>query len=93
MSTARERVQQEADARYPLTPNVWEDQHNRERRGGFVAGRTVSAEQIEQVALRLYLASDGKHPWIALADGERQAYRGWAGDLLTAAGFLVEEDR
>lgn len=59
---------------------------------GFVAGRTVTAEQIEQVAVRLFLMNDDSAPWAVTDESVKRAYRSVASDLFAAAGLIVEEE-
>lgn len=91
MSAARERVQQEADARWPLESNPLADEYNRHRRGGFVEGRTIrlgSAEWVDAVnQAEAYL--DGLTFWEP--DDRRTEAAGITYSVLTGAGFIVEE--
>lgn len=91
MSAARERVQHEADARWPLESNPLADEYNRHRRGGFVEGRTIrvgSAEWVDAVnQAEAYL--DGMAAWEP--DDRRTVAAGLVHTVLTGAGVIVEE--
>lgn len=86
----RRRVQQEADARWPLESNPLADEYNRHRRGGFVEGRTIrvgSAGWVDAVnQAEAYL--DGLTCWEP--DDRRTVAAGLVHTVFTGAGFIVE---
>lgn len=91
MSTARERERARDEAResrhafrddfmgWGNESDAYDD--------GFVAGRTVTAEQIEQAARALGREDDARHGVYSTDE-----YRDIARVAFTAAGFIVEED-
>lgn len=92
MSAARERVQQEADERYPDSygPRIQGRTVATLERRAFIAGRTIrvgSAEWIDAVnQAEAYL--DGLTFWEP--DDRRTVAAGLVHTVLTGAGFIVE---
>lgn len=92
MSTARERVGAEAEER-----NDWDTcTCDGCKMGEFIAGRTVSAEQIEQAAEEMHfsrvIAMETDAQWIELTDQAQERYRVLTRVAFAAAGFIVEEE-
>lgn len=102
MSTARERVRAEAARRFPNPAPGSRRQYpldalQKSRRDGFTAGRTVSAEQIEQAAesINEELVSRVDRGEMAIeTDGPdpEELERTLARIALAAAGCIVEEE-
>lgn len=87
----RERVEAEAQERWPdehLSPGI-DSAEAAGRQYGFIAGRTVTADQVETAAKALAVAGGASpetvHNWI-------WAYRPATRAIFTAAGFIVEEE-
>lgn len=89
MTDARERVRAEAEERAEQDSCTCDGCKMQE----FIAGRTVTAEQVDEVAI--YLANvDGLELRCVPAEDEAWSrYRYLAREALRAAGFIVEETR
>lgn len=90
MSMVPESLQQEAEERaeeqgYNVLPSVYA------YKKGFIAGRTISAEELEQAAEAAYASTGSPIAWEVVSKPQRQTYRKQARAALEAAGLVIEE--
>ena len=92
MSDQMARLQQEAKKRYPDIPGAPENTTLIvNMRAAFIAGRTISADQLEQAAEAAYASTGSPIAWEVVSKPQRQTYRKQARAALEAAGLVVEE--
>lgn len=95
MSEQRQRVEAEARERFPDLV-AGDDRANwswKLRRDAFIAGRTVTDEQVEAAAkavCRAHQDMDGDYPWDIQFEDGKEEYRDWARATLNAVGLLIE---
>ncbi|WP_296249609.1 hypothetical protein [uncultured Stenotrophomonas sp.] len=94
MSDQMTRIQQEAEDRYPLDRRqvmFSGEPSPRPERAAFIAGRTISADQLEQAAEAAYASTGSPIAWEVVSKPQRQTYRKQARAALEAAGLVIEE--
>lgn len=86
MTRLRQEVEKRAEEQgYNVLPSVYA------YKKGFIAGRTISAEQLEQAAEAAYASTGSPIAWEVVSKPQRQTYRKQARAALEAAGLVIEE--
>ena len=96
MSTDREKAierlnmeaETKADHAFPDNPS---EGANLGFQHGFIAGRTISREQVEKAAEAAYASTGSPIAWEVVSKPQRQTYRKQARAALEAAGLVIED--